>query len=268
MKIIIFALAFLFFFSAVSAQQRDTANTGIFYTLKHMTDTARPSVFRQENMVLYIGPRLNIFLSLDKFKRDSLLAAGNRSTSNSENRKPVTNTKIITNRPSHQLLVLEYLFRNYYYTTPYPAINWHITSDVKAIAGYSCKRAEGYYKGRMFHAWFTTETGLEGAPWKLQGLPGLVLEAYDTLKQVFFLFSKKENKIANVFAITIPPPKAIETTQKDFLQMREAAFNDPVGFVNSSNPATGLQLKITPAKDNTVSLRLRKPANPLELVDD
>jgi len=62
----------------------------------------------------------------------------------------------------------------------YPQLNWTITEEVKLIAGFSCNKALADYRGRKWIAWFTTEIPLSFGPWKLHGLPGLILEATDS----------------------------------------------------------------------------------------
>ncbi|MBL7727124.1 MAG: GLPGLI family protein [Dinghuibacter sp.] len=268
----IFVVFFIpFLYTSAFAQQYDTAYTKVYYTMKHMTDSAKPDKFRQENMVLYMGRQMNIFLSYDKIIRDSILIQESRNGNNSESAetsKPVTYTKIINDKNNRRLVVQEYLFRNYHYTSPNAEISWQFTHEQKQIAGYNCSKAEGYYKGRTYYAWFTTALPYEGAPWKLQGLPGLVLEAYDTRNQVFFLFKKIESDNGNGFVITTPPEKSVETTRKDFLHMREAAFDDPIGFINSNNPAIGIQINVKPGNDKAKEIRLKKVGNPLELTDE
>lgn len=56
--------------------------------------------------------------------------------------------------------------------------NWTIEPDsVKTILGYECTLATMDYHGRHWKAWFATDIPLQDGPWKLCGLPGLILEA-------------------------------------------------------------------------------------------
>lgn len=67
-----------------------------------------------------------------------------------------------------------------------PKIDWHITNQHKKIGNYSCTKATANFRGRSYTAWFTPEIPTPFGPWKLTGLPGLILEAYDTDKEIYF----------------------------------------------------------------------------------
>lgn len=59
----------------------------------------------------------------------------------------------------------------------YNGISWHITDSVKSVLGYECTMATANYHGRQWTVWFTPDIPLMDGPWKLRGLPGLILEA-------------------------------------------------------------------------------------------
>ncbi len=64
-----------------------------------------------------------------------------------------------------------------YYDEPLSEMEWQIGDSVKTILGYECIKAEADYHGRKWTAWFATELPVSFGPWKLHGLPGLILEA-------------------------------------------------------------------------------------------
>ena len=65
-----------------------------------------------------------------------------------------------------------------YYTEPLAEMDWTIIEDSTAnVLGYECMMAESDYHGRRWKAWFTPEIPMPFGPWKLHGLPGLILKA-------------------------------------------------------------------------------------------
>lgn len=73
-----------------------------------------------------------------------------------------------------------------------PAINWKIEKEIKKIGNFTCKKATASFRGRNYTAWYTTDIALPFGPWKLNGLPGLILETYDTNKSVYWYFKSIE----------------------------------------------------------------------------
>lgn len=58
-----------------------------------------------------------------------------------------------------------------------PKINWEIDIQVtKKILGYLCYQANAYFRGTHIVAYFTKELNYSAAPYKFNGLPGVVLE--------------------------------------------------------------------------------------------
>ncbi len=72
------------------------------------------------------------------------------------------------------------------YTEPYETQNWTIEDSTKTILGYECGMATCNFRGRTWKAWFTTEIPIQDGPWKLSGLPGLILDASESTGQHSF----------------------------------------------------------------------------------
>ena len=65
-----------------------------------------------------------------------------------------------------------------YYTEPLAEMEWTMVEDSTAnVLGYECIMAESDYHGRHWKAWFAPEIPMSFGPWKLHGLPGLILKA-------------------------------------------------------------------------------------------
>lgn len=61
-----------------------------------------------------------------------------------------------------------------------PHFEWEMEDSVKTVCGYECQLATTTFRGRTYKAWFAPEIAISDGPWKLAGLPGLIMEAYDT----------------------------------------------------------------------------------------
>lgn len=82
----------------------------------------------------------------------------------------------------------ESILNRYYVTDSIPAIEWTIHPDEKIIGDFKSIKAEGFFRGRNYIVWFTPEIPIPNGPWKLGGLPGLILEAIDEEGKVQFEF--------------------------------------------------------------------------------
>jgi GLPGLI family protein len=67
---------------------------------------------------------------------------------------------------------------HYFADTLFP-MEWVTTEEHKMIGGIPCLKAVTRFKGRGYTAWYAPTITINDGPWKLGGLPGLILEAYD-----------------------------------------------------------------------------------------
>ncbi len=58
-------------------------------------------------------------------------------------------------------------------------MDWKTSEEQRSIGGISCLKAVTQFKGRRYTAWYAPSITVPDGPWKLGGLPGLILEAYD-----------------------------------------------------------------------------------------
>lgn len=127
-------------------------------------------------------------------------------------------------------------------------ISWKIHNDTKKINDYNCQKATAKFRGREWTAWFCSDLPYQFGPWKLNGLPGLILEAYDTRQQIKFLFSKMEQASANEFFE--PIGEHITTTEVDFEKMRQAYY-DGAAFRSGGSISTTATLSGQASNTNT-----------------
>jgi GLPGLI family protein len=82
--------------------------------------------------------------------------------------------------PEGEISVFDKITPNrYFYTEPLPDFGWELTDDTLTVGGYLCQKAVGKYGGRTWTAWYSEEVSAPYGPWKLRGLPGMILKAED-----------------------------------------------------------------------------------------
>ena len=65
-------------------------------------------------------------------------------------------------------------------------IKWNLIEEFKTISGFKAQKAIGLFRGRKYIAWFTNDIPIKYGPWKLNGLPGLILSVSDDKNEVNF----------------------------------------------------------------------------------
>jgi hypothetical protein len=67
-------------------------------------------------------------------------------------------------------------------------MTWVLDGETKKIDSIDCYRATALFRGRTYVAWYAPSIPITNGPWKLGGLPGLIMEAYDERKDLYFRF--------------------------------------------------------------------------------
>ncbi|MES2004990.1 MAG: GLPGLI family protein [Bacteroidota bacterium] len=286
-KHILFVLLFVWVSIAVKAQQADVAVAAVHYTFLYVADTTDPSDITTDDMVLYIGKRSSVFKSYDRILRDSALqsqvmmakmameSGGPVRIGVPAGMRPGSTTSYYKGLAEGKLQQVENFIKNYVIEEKIPEINWNILSETKTIEGLSCQKATSFFRGRNYTVWFCSQLPYNNGPWKLGGLPGLIVEASDDKKEVVFRFGGYEELNSAKQVQIALPANSINATAKEYAQLREAARKDPQGFLNSSMGGSGLaaanvsSLKITKELNmNSDTIKRKQMNNPIEKSDN
>lgn len=118
---------------------------------------------------------------------------------------------------------------DYEYAEILPEINWTIYPDKKELCGHLCHRAEGLFRGRIYEAWYSDDIPIPIGPWKLHGLPGVILQARDLEDQCLFYATEiyKGNGI-----IERPDYPYLSTNRKKYYSMIRSYFRAPQKFIS------------------------------------
>lgn len=167
---------------------------------------------------------------------------------------------VYQNYPKGRLSVYSVITPDYYtYTENGKPVSWSLEEDTETICGYLCRKATGEYGGRKWTAWYTTDIPVSFGPWKMCGLPGLVMAAHDA--------ENTHNFKAIVFrkgtaGLSSPDfPNAISVTREKFVKAKNRFEENPMGNI----PAESIS-EMTVRKDdsgkssvfiNGIQLRMR-----------
>ncbi|MBS1642798.1 MAG: GLPGLI family protein [Bacteroidetes bacterium] len=227
----------------------DTVQYKVLYSFKQLMDTNNINNFYNEEMVLLIGKQFNVYKSLQLDKYETELAnqlntaandikAGKSPQYNLQKLGRVTtNAFFKSTNNSFIYITTELAYIKYLVEDNCPRIQWKINNIQKTIKGFHCQNASGYFRGRTYEVWFTTEIPISSGPWKLFGLPGLILEASDIKKQVQFHFINLEKATLKQIEIIKLPQYNKLLYRKDWIKLYKAYQEDPMSFLQNTLPA-------------------------------
>jgi len=81
---------------------------------------------------------------------------------------------------------------------------WILLGETKEINGMRCQKAMAMVYGREYEAWFSSDIPLPYGPWKLNGLPGLIVEAHSTDGAIDFELKEIRSALDDPQEITAP----------------------------------------------------------------
>ena len=127
----------------------------------------------------------------------------------------------------------------YVYEEPIVQCNWDISDSTKTIMGYECVMATTDYHGRKWTAWFAPEIPVHNGPWKLDGLPGLILEAEAEGNQYSFIVTGIQQSTKPIVPVYLA--NEYESTNRiEYLKARRAFMDNPLGKINAQFGNAGI----------------------------
>lgn len=282
------------------AQDQDKVLIRVKYAFSHLPDTTNRENYYRENMMLIAGKNASVYLSYDKIQQDiearDAFEKQSRQQANIEvptftsppKKKPTNSMEIFYFANQHKFFIKEQLVAFYLTEEKVEKIDWKITADTQVIEGLNCKKATGYFRGRNWTAWFAEELPFSSGPWKLVGLPGLIIDAYDEDNEVNFVFlglEKIDEKVKSVRNISSDytknkigssnvlletkiqlPPDAIKATPQEIKKLKEARDKDPKKFLKTQLELVGLGglKQISPGKKMDIPSQIPVFNNPIE----
>ncbi len=98
---------------------------------------------------------------------------------------------------------------------PLPHIAWELLPEQKIIGGFTCTKATGTFGGRVYDVWFTPDLPVSLGPYKLWGLPGMILEAKSRDGRVVYHFQAYYPEVEEEIVLA-PPTEGKEVSREAF----------------------------------------------------
>ena len=215
---------------------RDTEPTilEVYYTRTQVTDTTkRDTDYYNEETMLRIGKGKSLYGSVPRYNRDSLMycapdlywqmeAASFEKDPREHDRTALQRSGrysswIYKNYPEGKVTETAYFdMEDWHYEEDWEKPEWEISDESKEIMGYQCFKATTDYRGRRWTAWFTPEIPIQDGPWKLCGLPGLILEAKDNHSEYHFIANGlKQNGVPDVGFLCYKEKRGVRKVTRD-----------------------------------------------------
>ena len=202
MKIVVYLL-FLTSLAVQAAEREpvlDRAHMKCLYRYVYTFDTLKNEL-RDDLLILQIGKEVSKCYSYYTFQSDSLRRTPDGAKVWSELfRRAIEkdgiygdfphvrmSTYVYKNYPTGKMTITDRIsLQDYCYVDSLHTQTWTMGDSTREVLGYTCQQATADFRGRRWTAWFATDIPVSDGPWKLGGLPGLILEAYDEGQQHVF----------------------------------------------------------------------------------
>lgn len=135
-------------------------------------------------------------------------------------------------------------------TDNFPVMKWEISTQSKSIAGHVCTKATTTYRGRGWTVWFASDIAAPYGPWKLNGLPGLILEATDEQQMLSMTAFKIEELNSHIFDTDFTrlrkPRNTAPTQYRQFLIDRDEAMHNMMDELSNNVPGMTVKFNDLP----------------------
>ena len=224
--------------SISKAQVLDSAHLRITYSLLYISDSLKPEQIWEDRKILLIGDTIQHFYSDYQRHADSAATALWIKGKSAMHPKFSTNVKregydIYTYPVSETRMVLDYItyLSLYKYVEDIEKPQWILSEDTCTILSYTCQKAITHFRGREWTVWFTMEIPTDAGPWKLCGLPGIIVKASDSREHYFFECIGLENiskKKQPIIKYQGTAGDLIECTRKEYLKAQQRFYDNYV----------------------------------------
>ena len=224
----------------------------------------------KETLMLEIGQKVSKCYSYTFYLRDSVLTADYKAGASQETITQHAQAygyssvsyQIFKNHPMGKVTTIDRLATtNILCEEDNERPEWQLHPDTMTILSYPCQKATCRFRGRDYTAWYTMDIPVSDGPWKLHGLPGLILKAEDSRGHFSFTCTGLEQS-RDAKPILIHTKGREKLSRKELDKMYERFYSDPIGFMEATSP--NVKINITDGQGNPIK-KFSEPYNPIEI---
>ena len=178
MKRLLYIILYIALAATASAQEAiDTAQFVAVYDYECRTQDAEGTpVTDRMQLAVQVGRTVTKSMPLSAYQRTDEITSADAAMEFQE--AMLHMPTVWTGYPEGQTTVREFIFPHDYegYEST-PDIVWTLTDDTLTVGGYLCQQATATHRGVAWTVCYTEEIPSSAGPWRLRGLPGLIIKA-------------------------------------------------------------------------------------------
>lgn len=223
-RIIFFTFMFVATYCGIQAQKSEKIDSSQFVAFYHYTiqtqDDEGIDVTDSIQLALLVGSRATYCTNIQSYNRDG------RANREMLNAFQMHISNVLTDTEKTEVVSLEPLYPYRYIThEPLAKVEWELADDTLTINELFCQRAVGKLYGKSWTVWYTEEIPSSAGPWKLRGLPGLIVKAEDKEGIHCFLLYETKNEVRDINSINHPDYHKVN--RKNLMMFKKKTLGHP-----------------------------------------
>ena len=205
---------------AAQAERIDSTQFVAFYNYTIQTqDEEGQNVTDSIRLALLVGTRATYCYTVLSYNKDG------RASQEKMNQFMMHHQNILTDVERSEVVAVEPIYPYRYEThEPMAKIDWTLTDDTLTISGLLCHRATGKLYGKQWTVWYTEEMPSPAGPWKLRGLPGLIVKAEDSEGIHCFELYGTKNEVRGIG--TLDHPELQKLSRKKLMEFKKKTLGN------------------------------------------
>lgn len=206
---------------AAQAERIDSTQFVAFYNYTIQTqDEEGQNVTDSIRLALLVGTRATYCTTVLSYNKDG------RASQEMLDAFSMHFQNVLTDVEKSWVVAVEPIYPYRYEThEPMVKVDWTLTEDTLTISGLPCHRATGKLYGKQWTAWYTEEMPSSAGPWKLRGLPGLIVKAEDSEGIHCFTLYGTKNEVRDISSIDNPNYQKL--SRKKLLAFKKKTLGNP-----------------------------------------